>query len=58
MVAEYERDREPSPVDQAGAGLPSFWSRARWVRLFAAFNIADGTVISELHRRHRAAARA
>ena len=23
--------------------------------LFAAFNIADGTVISELHRRHRAA---
>lgn len=22
--------------------------------LFAAFNIADGTVISELHRRHRA----
>jgi hypothetical protein len=24
------------------------------VSLFAAFNIADGTVISELHRRHRA----
>ncbi len=29
--------------------------RHRTTSLFAAFNIADGTVIGELHRRHRAA---
>jgi hypothetical protein len=31
------------------------YARHGTTSLFAAFNIADGTVISELHRRHRAA---
>ena len=29
------------------------YARHGTTSLFAAFNIADGTVISELHRRHR-----
>jgi transposase len=37
-----------------GAGGPDQGVRDGITSLFAAFNIADGTVISELHRRHRA----
>jgi hypothetical protein len=31
-----------------------FWNPTGTSSLFAAFNVADGSVISELHRQHRA----
>jgi hypothetical protein len=47
------------PVPPMMPGMPERrshdYARHGTTSLFAAFNIADGTVISELHRRHRAA---
>src|SRR5690349_7334430 len=47
------------PVPPMMPGMPERrshdYARHSTTSLFAAFNIADGTVISELHRRHRAA---
>lgn len=52
------QERRPQPVLPMMPGMPERrthdYLRHGITSLFAAFNIADGTVIGELHRRHRA----
>src|SRR6185312_5914796 len=51
-------DRSAAPVLPMMPGMPERrshdYARHGVTSLFAAFNVADGTVISEVHRRHRA----
>src|SRR6266508_3324223 len=60
-VDEKSRDAGAGPVPAGATHMPGMperrthdYSRHGVTSLFAAFNIADGTVISEIHRQHRA----